>query len=270
MKNLIASVLIIILSAGVLTSCKKDKGDPPVLPPQESMIIDFSNFTAPSKSGDASTVQKGSNNSNWLFAASVATFWNGVVTVTLAVPVYAFKQSIDQDPVYVDDKTWQWVYNTTLSGISYKARLTGKIRSTDVQWKMYITKSGDSGYTDFLWFEGTSLIDGTAGQWTLNESNESPVPILQIDWTKSGTAINSIKYTIVKDNVYKDSYIEYGPAADTYDSQYTVHYYNGTRLSDVIIKWNKVTHDGTVQSTDYNEGVWYCWDTNKVNVVCNP
>lgn len=268
MKKLTALVLLTILSAGLFTSCKKDKGDPPVLPPRESMVIDFSNFNAPSKSGDASEYQKGTNNSNWLFAATVATFWNGVVAVTLAVPVYAFKQSIDQDPVYVDNKTWQWVYNTTISGISYKARLTGKIRTSDVQWKMYITRSGDNGYTDFLWFEGTSQIDGSAGQWTLYESNESPVAILQIDWTKSGTDINTIKYTVVKENAYKDSYIEYGPAADTYDSQYTVHYFNGEKVSDVTIKWNKVTHDGTVQSSDYNQGVSGCWDTNKVNIIC--
>jgi hypothetical protein len=43
MKKLLSlSLLLLIIFAG----CKKDQGDPPLLPPAESMLIDFSNFTA--------------------------------------------------------------------------------------------------------------------------------------------------------------------------------------------------------------------------------
>ena len=268
MKKIITSLLLIVFSAAILTNCKKDKGDPPVLPPQESMVIDFSNFTVDTKSAIV-TDQKGTNNGNFVFAATVAGFWRIVIATTLAIPVVTFKHAIDQNPVYLDDKTWQWSYSTTIGSIEYKAKLKGQIRSSDVLWKMYITKSGDNGFNDFLWFEGTSRHDGTSGQWTLYESSASPVALLKIDWAKSGTSIATIKYTLVKNDAYKDSYIEYGTSTGTYDSFYTIHYYNGTKFSDVNVKWNKSTHNGTVQSADFlGDNLWYCWDTNKVNTTC--
>jgi hypothetical protein len=52
MKKLVAITLIICFSLGLLNSCKKDTGTPPVLPPQASMMIDFSNFDTQKKSAD--------------------------------------------------------------------------------------------------------------------------------------------------------------------------------------------------------------------------
>ena len=81
--------------------------------------------------------------------------------------------------------------------LTYKARLTGQIRTSDVYWKMYIAKEGTGGFTEFVWFEGTSKLDGTGGQWIFNESStDKPAGSLQIDWTKTGN-INRhmIKYT---------------------------------------------------------------------------
>src|SRR5450759_5440518 len=91
MKKILSLVLILILSTGFFTSCKKDKGEPPVLPPQESMTIDFSNFATQKKSADLISDQKGTENSNWEFAATVAGVWNLLITTTLAVPVTSFK-----------------------------------------------------------------------------------------------------------------------------------------------------------------------------------
>jgi hypothetical protein len=269
MKKFFTSILILVLLAGSFTQCKKDKGDPPVLPPQESMVIDFANFITVAKGADV-TEQKGINNTHWEFAATVAGFWRLVLAVNLAVPAATFKLSVDQDPVYLDNKTWQWVYNATIASISYKARLTGQIRTTDVLWKMYITKSGDNGFNDFLWYEGTSLLNGTQGQWILNESYEVPTALLQIDWTKSGNSLNTIKYTIIKNNEFKNSFIEYGTATGIYDSYYTINYFNGVNFSDIFVKWNRTTLNGTVQSTDYLDGQWYCWDTNKINLTTCP
>ncbi len=67
MKKVFALIFVLILSAGFIISCKKDKGNPPVLPPPESMIIDFSNFTTAKKSLEVLPGQKGTENSNWEF-----------------------------------------------------------------------------------------------------------------------------------------------------------------------------------------------------------
>jgi len=265
MKKLLSLILIVSLTAGFFAGCKKDKGDPPTLPPLGSMTIDFSNFTSVTKSIDFLADQKGTENSNWEFAASVAGFWNIILTTTLGVPVISFKLAVDQDPVCLDDKTWEWSYNVSVIGVSYKARLTGQIGASDVIWKMYVTGS----FAEFLWFEGTSKLDGTGGQWILNESSQNPVALLQIDWTKTSSTIGNITYTYVKNDSYKNSYIEYGLTTGSYDAYYDVHYFNGVKFSDVNIEWNTTNSNGTVKSVDYlSDENWYCWDQNKINIVC--
>jgi hypothetical protein len=268
MKKLLSFTLILILITVLLHSCKKDKGEPPVLPPQESMTIDFSNFAIFKKSATLIVGQKGTENSNWEFASNVAGIWNLIITGTLAVPVAVFKLAVSQTPVYLSQKNWQWSYTTSVAGVAYKARLTGAIGASDVKWKMYITKEGAGGFTEFLWFEGTSKSDGTGGQWMFYESPQTPVVLLQIDWTASGASIATIKYTLVKNDAYYNSYIQYGLTSATLNGYYTINYFNGLKFSDVNIEWNTTTHDGRVKSPEYLLGDWYCWDSNKINSIC--
>ena len=91
MKKFCSIVLILALSSGFFSGCKKDKGDPPVLPPAESMTIDFSNFASAKKSLEILPIEKGTANSNWEYAATVAGFWKLIVNTTLAVPVLLLK-----------------------------------------------------------------------------------------------------------------------------------------------------------------------------------
>lgn len=269
MKKLLSFTLILILSAYLFHGCKKDKGEPPVLPPQESMTIDFSNFATFKKSSDMPVGQKGTENSNWEFAASVAGIWNLVITTTLAVPIAAFKLAVSQTPVYISEKNWQWSYSATVANVTYKARLTGLIGASDIKWKMYITNEGTGGFAEFLWFEGTSKPDGKGGQWIFYESSQSQGALLQIDWTKTGSTVGSVKYTLVKNDAYQTSYIEYGLTTGTLNAFYNIHYFNGLKFSDVNVEWNTTTNNGRVKSLDYlGDTNWYCWDSNKVNIIC--
>ena len=113
MKKIFPLLFIVILSTGFFTGCKKDKGEPPVLPPQESMTIDFSNFISTKKSEIIIPGQKGTANSNCEFAAVTAGIWNLIINTTLAVPVAAFKEAVNQVPVYISTKNWQWSYTVT-------------------------------------------------------------------------------------------------------------------------------------------------------------
>jgi len=126
MKKIVSLTLIAVLSLGFMTSCKKKKGDPPVLPPAESMTIDFSNFESSKKAADFASFQKGVENSNWEFAALVAGYFRAVVVTTLAVPVASFKVAVDQNPVWLEEKTWQWSFSVTVLSVSYQARLVGQ------------------------------------------------------------------------------------------------------------------------------------------------
>ncbi|HNW57550.1 MAG TPA: hypothetical protein PKM69_07235 [Bacteroidales bacterium] len=266
MKNLLPAVLIAILSASLFTSCKKDKGEPPVLPPAESMTIDFSNFATAAKSAVSFSDIKGVNQENWQFSAVVAGIWNSILTTTLIVPVTAFKLAADQDPVYLSDKTWQWSYNSTVSGVAYQVRLVGQI-SSSVTWKLYLS-TGTSN--EFLWIEGTSNLDGKSGTWTINKSVTAPEAFLQIDWAKTDDSVASVKYTYIKTSEeFTGSYIEYGLQTGSYDAFYVVHYFDGAEFSDVNIEWNRTTHNGRVKSpSHFGDSQWHCWDTNLINVTC--
>jgi hypothetical protein len=262
--------VILILSI-CFAGCKKDKGDPPLLPPYESMIIDFSNFSSASKSAAPEPDVKGVNSSNWEFASKVARGWEALINSTIGVPIASIKVTSAYDPGYLSEKTWQWSYSFTAAGQPYKAKLTGEIRSTDVLWKMYVTKEGPGGYTDFLWFEGTSLPDRSGGEWKVKESNASQVVLFNIAWTYSGSAVNTVRYEYMKSGNLNGSYIKYGPLSGSLNSYYDIHYYESAlaKVSDVDIEWNSSTKNGRVKSTDYLLGDWYCWDSNKVNVACS-
>jgi hypothetical protein len=279
MKRFISLLLLTVILVNLVTSCKKKKGDPPVLPPAESMTIDFSNFESGKKSADFLSLSKGVENSNWEFAAFVAGTWKALIVTTLAVPVAAFKLSIDQTPAYLEEKTWQWSFNVSVLSVTYKARLTGQIRTSDVEWKMYITKDGTGGFAEFLWFEGTSKLDGTGGQWILNHSSTYKEPVLQIDWTKTGTTMGTVKYTYVRalnDNrvadPFKTSYIEYGKTSGTsFNAYYTIKYYSLSlkAFSNVNVEWNTTGHNGRVKCPEYfPNSNWYCWNGNLTNIVC--
>jgi hypothetical protein len=261
MKKIFSLFLILALAPGFFTGCKKDKGVAPALPPSESMTIDFSNFTSGTK---------GTNPSNWEYAATVAGVWNVIISTTLAIPVAAYKIALAQTPVNIANKTWQWSYNVSVATVTYKARLTGLIRTSDVQWKMYVSRDGTGGFAEFLWFEGTSELDGTGGQWILYQSALAPDALLQIDWTKTDASIGSVQYKYVKDDPFKNSFIIYGLTTNPLNAYYTVHYYDFgiANFSDVNIEWNTTTHNGRVKSSNYLLGDWYCWDAGKVDVTC--
>jgi hypothetical protein len=270
MKKIFALAMLTIFISIFLTGCKKDKGNPPTLPPQESMTIDFANFTT-GKSGDALS-QKGVNDYYWAFSALVAGYFKGYIVGALAVPVASFRLAIDQKPSYVEELTWQWSYSVTVASITYKARLVGQIGTTDVVWKMYISKEGTGGYAEFIWFEGTSKIDGTGGTWTLKQSNAEQVPVLKIDWTRTGTTIGTVTYTFIKSgDPFNSSSIKYGKQTGMYDAYYTIRYFNGSSFSDVDVQWSTAGRNGTVKClVFFGDNSYHCWDGNYVDLATCP
>jgi hypothetical protein len=281
MKKITSALLITALIAVTFYGCKKTSDNSPSLPPVKSMTIDFSNFTTGKKSVDITDQTKSvMTNANWFLASTTAGFWNIILTVNLVVPVAAFKAAIDNKPVLIADKKWQWSYTTNVVGATYNARLTGEIRTSDVKWEMYISRTGAGAFAELLWFSGTSALDGKSGQWVLNLSQAFPEPFLQIDWTVTGTDIGSIKYTYIRDlkdnrtaDLFKTSYIEYGLKSQTLNGYYNIHFNNSTTTSDfkdVNVEWSTTAHNGHIKALHYYQDTnWHCWDGTGLDVTCN-
>jgi hypothetical protein len=283
MKKLLSFTLLVLLSAGFFASCKKDNEVPPAVPPLSTMKIDFSNFTSDMKSAmmpGSENETKGVTNGNYQFAASVAGFWNLLLTLNLVIPVASYTESFNHTPVYIENRTWQWTYSVNVLAGTYKARLTGQIRDNDVKWEMYISKEGAGAFSEFRWFDGTSALNGNSGQWILYHSVAFPEPMLQIDWTKVDETVGSIKYTYVrvkKDDRTTDpangSYIEYGLQNSSLNAFYNIHLFESVytnSFANVFIEWNTTTHNGHVKAFyKYSDNNWHCWDANGNDIVCN-
>ena len=276
MKKAVSISLLIAIILVLFGGCTK-KDTPPSLPPANSMTIDFSNFLASQKSAGIDVL---ATKTNWTAAVTTAGFWNLLLTINLIVPVASFKKAMDNTPVYLDNKKWEWKYSVNLIGATYNARLTGQIQTSDIKWEMYISKTGVDPYSEFMWFSGTSALDGKSGQWILNHSQTYKEPMLQIDWTVTGTDVGSIKYTYVRDKTdnrttdwFKNSYIEYGLTSGTLNAKYTVHHNISTTTSDfkdVYIEWSTANHNGHIKALHYfQDSNWHCWDGTGNDVTCN-
>jgi len=274
MKRIASLFIITSILFLQFTGCKKDHGDPPALPPAATMKIDFVNFISDTKSDALDSQMKGEQITNWKFAAGTTLIWRTLVNTTLAIPVEAFRLAQGRSPEYTGDNTWEWKYSASITGdqatATYNARLTGQIRSNDVLWKMNISKDGTGAFSEFVWFEGTSTFDGNSGSWTLNESSQSQVPVLKIDWTKSGDAISKIKYTYIKTgSPLNNSYIDYGLTTNALNAYFNIHFFNTTyqTIYDVKIEWSTTEGNGRVQCINhFGDYEWYSWDGNHINI----
>ena len=282
MKKLISISLLVMLFAGLFWGCEKKENAPaPTLPPASSMSIDFSNFAAKKSVSNENIVTgiAAVDKSNYILASTIAGIWNTILAVNLAVPVTSFNLAINNTPVNLSNNKWEWNYIFNVVGATYKARLTGEVRTTDVKWEMYVSKEGVGAFSELLWYEGTSKLDGKSGQWILNHSQAFPEPVLQIDWETAGSGISNIKYTYIRDkkddrttDFFKTSYIEYGLTSNALNAFYNVHQNTGVQdvFNDVFIEWSTANHNGHIKANyQFHDDLWHCWNGTGENVTCN-
>lgn len=278
MKKLTSISLAIVLMAGLFMGCKKtDEQTAPILPPAGSMSIDFSNFNTEKSASIESSV---ADISNLAVASTVAGVWNFILGVNLVIPVSSFKLAVNNTPTYLGENKWEWKYNFDVATATYKARLTGDVGSSEVKWEMYISKEGAANaFPELKWFEGSSMINGKSGHWTLNHSKEFLEPMLQIDWEVIGTGIGKIKYTYIREikddrspDLFKTSSIEYGLTDKPLNAFYNVHQNTGVEgvFNDVFIEWNTTTYNGHIKSNNaFYDDLWHCWNEVGDNVTCD-
>lgn len=275
----------IITSLFLAISCSSDDdtddgGEAPVQPAYETMALDFSTFVDNGKSTYMKSTDEVQTAWNFGVAYTTVLVWNSILYTSLAVPVVAYQYSFTHVPVYLGDKTWEWSYTLDGSYADFSAKLTGQKRTDDIKWEMRVSYTGANAYEDFLWFEGTSKIDGSEGDWILYHSPVYPEQVLTIDWEAKGDVINNVLYTYVRsqDNnrdpePFNGSTLEYGvnDAADFY--YYNIDYYSEQAGEFVVvnIELNKPDYSGRIKSTNWLGGDtdWHCWDANYQDIDCN-
>ena len=279
MKTKLTQLSAILLAITLLVvSCKKeDTSKAPTIPPYETMVINFGGLANHNKSVQAATDVQSSI--NWTYSALSVGFWNTLIGATFAVPVAAFKSSFGHLPAKTGDNTWQWTYTVDGFTSQYTARLVGELQTSQIKWEMYVTKTGVDSFDEFLWFEGTSNLDGNSGQWILYQSAEHPDKAVQIDWEKTQDEVGQITYTYVRETddqgnplPTNGSYLTYGLQDSAFDAYVNSHYYSNqdSKFYDVNIEWSRTDYSGHVKSEDFfNDTDWHCWDSDGNDVDCS-
>ena len=265
-KSLVFMLALILVSS---TGCQKDKNESdlkpaPDLPPQTSMVIDFSDFT------DVDTTFKSTDTYiNWGWAALNVNVWNVIKTITLAVPVAAFYESFNHEGVYFPQTDeWVWSYNFMAGGVAHQASLHASLVADGVLWKMYISKA--NAYNDFLWYYGTTGLTNKTAVWHMNEKPGNPVEILLIEYEKdTQSGIEQIKYTNVNPvSPGNGGYVQYGTGNSLdFDAFYNIYIIEHDNM--INIEWNRDMKDGRVRDeVHFGDFEWRCWDTDLQDITC--
>ena len=280
-------LLTVLVAFPVFQACEdQEQESPPKLPPIESMVMNKTIFEGTNTTSNITlkdildiSVIKNSEASNKNFTNASNTFWlcQSVLTVFLVIPVASFAVAMDQQPEYLGDSKWQWSYNFQSTLGTFAAKLTGEIKTDKVVWEMYISKEGVDAFDNVKWYEGTSALDASGGDWTINWNAQNPAAVLQIDWKKTNNKVGDIKYTYINDKVggvddpTYGSYITYGLVDAVYNAFYNVYWYSadyGAFLSTDIEVNTKYGYGRIKSEYLYSDLNWRCWNEDGLDGDC--
>ncbi len=260
MKKIISLSLVFILIIPILgiQSCQKDKKEQPTLPPESAFVLETSAFSSEKSTQTAV---------NWFHAAANVAVWNVIIATNMVIPVAAYKEAFNHQPVQQDDNTWVWSYDVNVLYAKFTAKLEGSYNGDNLEWKMYLSKEGD--YTDFLWYEGTCDAALTAGTWTVYKDPQDATPFVGITWHRNADNTSDIEYkNIVPGDAENGGYIKYGLTTDDLNAFY--HIYNKGEDNLIEIEWSTENKNGRVKDQQkFSDSNWHCWDTNLQDINCS-
>ncbi len=242
----------------------QQQGPEPVMPPESSMAPDMSMFD-----GEGGETNRVNTIQNWTYAAFNVGIYSGILYTHLIVPVRAFKATINQEAHFnADAGLWVWEKNFEVpSRGTFSVRLTAEVNGTDVNWTGYVSKSG--AFENFVWFDGTSKLNGESGNWNLYESPENPQVWLSNSWEIDREEGNgNTSFTVEKEGNHQGSSITYSieNGAD-YDRKVLIH---DVKVSNEIdVQWNKASKFGRVKSeAKFQDEMYHCWGNQLQDTEC--
>jgi len=255
------AILLAITLLIVSSSCDNEPVENrPELPPVESLMMSFTDFSA--ARGDTKASEP---NLNFNYAFTSLVFWSGASALTMALPVAAYAYALDQGVEYLGDELWEWSYSFQWSGLDYTATLTAtRINNEEFSLEMLIALSTTPDQA-VRWFDAVVRYDHTRANWTIYK--DGSVEVLEVAWTKDfelGDA--TLLYTYVEAQVLETGSnikYEYAPE-EMYDASFAVSISQGATL----VQWNTISKEGRVQDEGrFGHAEWMCWDSLENGLV---
>ena len=253
----IAGFFMAIFMLVSITSCEKanPEEEAPLLPPVESMQMDFSDFEQ-KEEGTKGTLE---TYQNFWYSAVTVTLCNGWAFLASALPIAAYGYALQQTPVYLGDYTWEWSYDFTWGLVEYTATLTGKREDNEKFSMEMVISPAATPEQGVRYFDGLVRYDHTHAEWTMYK--QGTVSVLKIDWNKDyETEEADLTYTYTDpEKDYAGSYIMAAYQPDVFfGADYTVSVPEGM----INIEWNTATLEGRVKApAHFQDDAWHCWDT---------
>jgi hypothetical protein len=265
LKNPFLTTMAIAMMLLSFYGCEKEEqAVAPELPPESAFVIDFSDFNDETKNLLLDDTYQNRN-----LAVLHIALWNTIIAVHLAVPVATYREALNHEPVEQEDGSWLWSYDVQVGLATYTADLYGKSVGVNIEWEMFVSKSGPGAFNDFLWYSGESHMAGTEGNWTLYKSPAEPVQYVDIVWNNNLDGTFDITYTnIVPGGTENGGYISYGVTKEIpYNAFYEI--YNKGQDNLVEINWNRLSRAGQIKDPNfYNDDDFHCWNELGVDIDC--
>lgn len=264
-KRILITMLISSLIFLAFIGCgsdDKEASELPALPPDSSMIMDFSAFDAGTLAPSLPVPGK-----NYMNAAVRVLAVDAVVLTALAPSVTVFKAAKSATPLSQDDGSWVWKYQVGYMGNEYKAELTGKVDGKKNLWSMKITcPTIQPPLTDFEWYTGECASNNTSGTWKFFDYKfpYEAKEIGNIEWSISAIKESQLVFTSKKsDSEIFGDILTYRLAGTTA----TMKYYDSSEDITADIIWDIITGAGSIQVPKYNNGNRAYWDENRQDII---
>ncbi len=276
MKNSIKIILSILVVATLFQSCLEvpvnDAPDgmvAPEIPPMEMHTLPTENLRTTNT--DTTAAQSaGQTYHNWWHAGVNLAVWSVVSYVAIAPPTAAFQRAFYEQSQYVGNSTFKWEYRYTdpNNGKKFDVELTGQYISNlqEVYWEMTASQVG--GFSNFVWYTGTTAVGFASGSFTINKNPQNPSPELKLEYTKPNSYESTLRITnVAPNNPNNGDYIEYRTNLnDYYDKAFDLKHGANNLLE---INWSEALRDGQVRHPQrFNDNDWHCWNTNQLDVAC--
>ena len=194
---------------------------------------------------------------------------NHVVHSLLRVP-FAVTAALQQTEPVLEEGVFVWETVVEDSSSSFVLRLEAQTEGDEVEWSMYITGVDEvegTEFQNFLLYRVYSIPNSDAGRFELN-------------YPDNGASVNVLNGRY--ENKEGDDYLlafsspqgieDIGGISVTYQEEgnwFSLDVQNANDGTSTLILWDTITHAGSIEASDYNNGEKSCWDMFLRNADCS-
>ncbi len=261
------TLVLLLPLLGCGTSPNAPKPEEPSIPsPQMTMLIDLGIFGGSQQTAKASPDEV-LTKQNFITAAAVVTAFNTAVLAGLSVPALATAAALSVKPTFEDDGKFHWKYTYDDGVFSLTLELTAKVGENTVEWEMFVTGNFERPLENFLWYDGQSDFEATAGHWQFYDPNQPDrrVQHVRIDWTVQAEDDRTLTFLNNNENSprFGDT-LTYTVKGD----DVTMTFVQAATGATIEVAFNRSTREGYIIAPNYKNGEKACWDGNLEDVAC--